>query len=78
MNFKKAVFRVDLGFDGLQVHRLVEDHQMTSELDMYQLVQQHHRLKAQNHQILVLVVHSFFMHIYFNLTQELLDKKCCL
>ena len=53
MNFKKAVFRVDLGLDGLQVHRLVEDHQMTSELDMYQLVQQHHRLKAQNHQILV-------------------------
>ena len=53
MNFKKAVFRVDLGFDGLQVHRLVDDHQMTSELDMYQLVQQHHRLKAQNHQILV-------------------------
>ena len=53
MNFKKAVFRVDLGLDGLQVHRLVDDHQMTSELDMYQLVQQHHRLKAQNHQILV-------------------------
>ena len=52
-NFKKAVFRVDLGFDGLQVHRLVEDHQMTSELDMYQLVQQHRRSKAQNHQILV-------------------------
>ena len=53
MNFKKAVFRVDLGFDGLQVHRLVEDHQMTSELDTYQLVQQHHLSKAQNHQILV-------------------------
>ena len=53
MNFKKAVFRVDLGFDGLQVHRLVDDHQMTSELDMYQLVQQHRRSKAQNHQILV-------------------------
>ena len=53
MNFKKAVFRVDLGFDSLQVHRLVEDHQMTSELDMYQLVQQHRRSKAQNHQILV-------------------------
>ena len=50
MNFKKAVFRVDRGLDGLQVRRL-EDHQMTSELDMYQLVQQHHPSKAQNHQI---------------------------
>lgn len=52
-NFKKAVFRVDRGLDGLQVHHQVEDHQMTSELDMYQLVQQHHPSKAQNHQILV-------------------------
>ena len=43
MNFKKAVFRVDRGLDGLQVHLLVDDLQMTSELDMCQLVQQHPR-----------------------------------